>query len=510
MPKPAAKPTSAAEKPSRVRQRMDEAQTEGEATLWLREMWRNLPAWLASAIIHMALLILLAFVLHVPEEEKPRLLVLSTRIGSLSEPGAHEDPAEPKPVEFSDAGEAEPKEETVPEPPGDDNNKDDSPFDLGEEMPGDLPEVLTVPPGTKISGRGSSALYGRTTQARARLAETEGGTIDSEAAVARGLEWLARHQSADGRWRLDGFHLEGDCDRSCQNPGVNSDTSGTALGLLPFLGAGQTHHRGKYKSEVRKALQWLVRAQQSDGDLRSGTGRMYAHGLAAIALCEALALTRDSELRAPAQLALDFIVKAQHEAGGWRYRPKERGDTSVVGWQLMALRSGKLAQLDVPPEVFEKANAFLDSVQGRNDAYGGRYSYMPRNRATHVMTAEALLCRQYAGWDRDHPGLVDGCGWLLRDHLPTTNRRRTNMYYWYYATQVMHHMGGDYWDRWNAHMRNTLVDLQETGGHQAGSWTPGGSHDNAGGRLYMTALAVCTLEVYYRHLPLYRKVAVTK
>ena len=50
--------------------------------------------------------------------------------------------------------------------------------------------------------------------------------------------------------------------------------------------------------------------------------------------------------------------------------------------------------------------------------------------------------------------------------------------------------------------------MQIKEGHMAGSWTPKEQHDQAGGRLYMTALACCTLEVYYRHLPIYAKYTV--
>jgi hypothetical protein len=125
------------------------------------------------------------------------------------------------------------------------------------------------------------------------------------------------------------------------------------------------------------------------------------------------------------------------------------------------------------------------------------------------MTAEALLCRPYSGWPHDHPALLAGAKFLVDQHLPRRGRE-TNMYYWYYATQVMHHLGGESWETWNFQMRDLLVDLQETKGHLAGSWTPKSGHDNSGGRVYMTALAVCTLEVYYRHLPLYRAMAVEK
>ena len=42
--------------------------------------------------------------------------------------------------------------------------------------------------------------------------------------------------------------------------------------------------------------------------------------------------------------------------------------------------------------------------------------------------------------------------------------------------------------------------------HLKGSWSPAGdAHASTGGRVMSTSLAILTLEVYYRHLPLYRR-----
>ncbi len=71
---------------------------------------------------------------------------------------------------------------------------------------------------------------------------------------------------------------------------------------------------------------------------------------------------------------------------------------------------------------------------------------------------------------------------------------------------MMHHVGGEPWRRWNERIREVVVDLQETQGHQAGSWPPSADrHGNHGGRLYTTAFATAILEVYYRHAPLFRQ-----
>jgi squalene cyclase len=319
--------------------------------------------------------------------------------------------------------------------------------------------------------------------------------------VARGLKWLAAHQHAEGRWSLDQFSAAGECRGRCGDHGAQSDTAATALGVLPFLGAGHTHRFGEYRDVVKQAIDWLVADQEDDGSFQHDLdGTMYAHGQATIALCEAYALTRDPKLRDPAQRAVNYIVDAQHSEGGWRYHPGQRGDLSVTGWELMALRSAQMAYLDVPEATLKRAWRFLDSVQTSTKV--GTFGYMRGSSPDAPMTAEGMLSRQYGGWKADHPPLLAGADYLLKDHLPEPSY--LNMYYVYYATQAMHHIGGDRWYLWNKHMRTTLVELQEDDGHEAGSWAPVERHDVVGGRLYMTALAVCTLEVYYRHMPLYR------
>lgn len=230
---------------------------------------------------------------------------------------------------------------------------------------------------------------------------------------------------------------------------------------------------------------------------------MYAHGLATIALCEAYAMTKDRELKAPAQSALKFIEYAQDPAGGgWRYMPRQPGDTSVVGWQVMALKSGHMAYLRVSPRTMKKASQFLDSVQVSD---GAAYGYTHRGTGAGT-SAVGLLSRMLLGWDRNQPALEEGVR-----RLATLGPSSHDLYYDYYATQVMFQYTGAEgatWDNWNQKMRDHLIATQETQGHARGSWYLGGDHSTeAGGRLYCTAMAAMILEVYYRHMPLYRESA---
>jgi len=92
----------------------------------------------------------------------------------------------------------------------------------------------------------------------------------------------------------------------------------------------------------------------------------------------------------------------------------------------------------------------------------------------------------------------------LLDHPPDG---RPNYYYWYYASLTLIQFGGDAWDDWNEQVRERLIDLQVTDGRRKGSWDHSDSRwGDRGGRIYSTAMATLTLEVYYRHLPLFQQV----
>ncbi|HEV3447383.1 MAG TPA: prenyltransferase/squalene oxidase repeat-containing protein [Gemmataceae bacterium] len=351
------------------------------------------------------------------------------------------------------------------------------------------------------------SIGGRSGSTREQLVREGGGNTETEAAVAKGLAWLVKHQAPDGHWSLDGFYQHGHC--NCNGIGQNNDIAATAFGLLPLLGAGETHKKKEvkdqisYRLNVQRALDFLIRKQARDGNFGGG---MYAHGLATIAMCEAYGLTSDPRLKLSAQAAINYIRAAQSEGGGWRYEPRMGGDTSVVGWQVMALKSGQMAGLEVDDNknpTLSRATKFLNSVM---TADGGGYGYTT-NDPTETMSAVGLLCRLYLGTGTRNTGIINGVNRLKKSPPGSI----TSMYYYYYATQVLHHVGGKDWEEWNNKMRPYLLARQDQGKtpgrpHQRGSWGPAGDpHAGAGGRLMITSLSVLTLEVYYRHLPLYRR-----
>ena len=118
----------------------------------------------------------------------------------------------------------------------------------------------------------------------------------------------------------------------------------------------------------------------------------------------------------------------------------------------MALKSGEMSGLNVPPSVYAGVSKWLDSVESKSSP--GQFTYHPTRPASPAMTAEGLLMRQYLGAKRGDARLISGAD-FLKSRLPDLNERDT--YFWYYGTQVMFHMQGEYWDEWNARLRDSII-----------------------------------------------------
>jgi hypothetical protein len=160
----------------------------------------------------------------------------------------------------------------------------------------------------------------------------------------------------------------------------------------------------------------------------------------------------------------------------------------------MALKSAAHAEVPFSLNAVIGANTFLNAVQSEDGGYG----YSSNSPTPPSTTAIGIVCRMLSGMPRTEPRLQAAVA-----RLSATGPARGNMYYNYYATQVMLNYGGDTWTKWNEVMREQLVSTQIKSGHAEGSWDLSDAHGGVAGRLYMTCLCTMTLEVYYRHLPLY-------
>jgi hypothetical protein len=474
-----------------------------------RSFLKSMPSWMISMVVHTAAIITLAAVHLEPIKKELKLILSSSEALDSSE---SLDVAES--VEVSSES-LEPVEAESPAPAVAVEAV------MTETSSLVVPEVVVAAPsismpsvsqslapssGLSVSANDAikAALKGRSKEAKRDLLKKFGGSDATEKAVALALKWLADRQNKQtGAWSLA---------HGPDNPGkrLQSYNAATGLALMCFLGAGQTHLEGEYKETVFMGLSFLIRNIKPHGGYLGwyvggggqGPDDMYSHGIATIALCEAYGMTKDLALLEAAQAGINFLTYAQNpDTGGWHYGPKGRGDTSVVGWQMMALKSASMAGIAVDLSVVRKANFFLDQMAWDG---GTSYHYDFNSVSSGAgynpsCTACALLCRMYSGLPKDNDALK---GIIAK--FDSTGPSSTNTYYNYYATQVMKQVGGTEWDRWNEKMRDQLLGMQMQTGPSAGSWYWNDGHSTEqGGRFYTTCMATMILEVYYRYLPIY-------
>jgi hypothetical protein len=397
-----------------------------------------------------------------------------------------------------------------------------------------------------VGGGGMAGCFGyRDGGGRKHAVARFGGSPATESAVEAALQWLARHQEADGSW--DGMKY-GNCGH-----GNAGDLGLTGLATLAYLGAGYTHKTGKFKDTVDKALKFMLAAQHKDpekdkkilGAIYFTEGQRdkfktkceswwvwgsygYNHAICGLALAEAYGMTSDETLREPAQLAVDYSINIhQQPYYGWRYRARYgQADTSNTGWFVMQLKSAKVAGLKVDGAGFQGAQTFLDKVtepDGRARYTEKLYPPMHQlHKPDPMMTSIGMVCRQFMGAGHDDK-MVSGAATYLGKFNPNWKGEYSEaaggdktFYYWYYGTLGVFQAGGETWNKWNSALKSTLVDNQCRANGQPldgsvndkdGSWDPwaGGTQSEKGSRVFSTTLGALCLEVYYRYLPMYTK-----
>jgi hypothetical protein len=310
-----------------------------------------------------------------------------------------------------------------------------------------------------------------------------GGSTASEAAVDKALAYLASQQAEDGRWEHE------------------YPIAATSFALLAYYGRGERHDiECRYQDTVARGLKWLLSQQNGGtGDMRGEKPKsngMYDHGIASLALIEAYGVTKDPELRPRALATIDFIAEAQHEEGGWRYKPGDAGDLSVTGWYVMALASAEMSGLSVPEKTRNGVRKFLDYISGGQ--HGGAYGYdKPPGKGgskTNALHAVGFFCSQLTGASANAAKAyesalgLDKAGFLVSD-----------IYYAYYGTVAAYQHQGPVWRKWMETMHKAFIETQA----EDGSWIPAGPHAKSMGPIIGTALTSLCLEAHYRYTPLY-------
>jgi len=308
--------------------------------------------------------------------------------------------------------------------------------------------------------------------------------------VEAGLAWLARHQEADGHWKVQTHESQQKTDTAC-----------AGLALLAFLRAGNTETSGRYKDNVRRGVAWLASKQNAKGLVFDGTdagahrGIGYPHAIAGMALMEAAARAKQPSTLSAAQKAVDYAFKFhQSDQGGFRYAEKQDGCISVSGWFVQMLYLARKAGLRLDPAGMNRLRTFLKGLEYKKDDVT-LFKYRPddpHESTAHRLAALGVTARLCL--DGPQADVFESLDWALaKASVPGWGDGKTDLYFWYYLTQATGLSGGETRDKWQEAVGRTLKDNQCKDGDAAGSWNPVGDYALEWGRVGQTALACLCL-----------------
>ncbi len=375
--------------------------------------------------------------------------------------------------------------------------------------------TLELPGGKPKASKGSSASAPKKTPASTLPRE-------SQALVDGALAWLAEHQFADGRWSSHGFPSACEAHgvaaaRACGDVGeAEHDVGVTALALSALIAGGSDTLHGPYAEAVQRGVSWLIDQQSADAGLigpRVGSGFIYSHAAATIALAHVHRAQPTDELASTLQRAVATILAARNSKSGWRYELTATGesDTSVTAWMVRALKAAESAGLDFDEEAGLGALRFVDAM---TDVSSGRIGYADAGsisaRVSKVnehfnaqrgecLTGAGLLVRLLLGQNSTSSTLVPRHAELIARKPPTwavepASEAGVDFYGWYYGSLALRGFGEPHARPWFQALRAALAAGQRKDGHAKGSWDavadPWGF---SGGRVYATAMGALAL-----------------
>lgn len=339
-------------------------------------------------------------------------------------------------------------------------------------------------------------------QDRMRRLQETGGTPECETAVEKGLEWLQATQKSDGSWET----------------GQNA-AGYTGLGLLAYLGRCETPMSAKYGETVLKAMTYLIDlGMKNNGVLAvNSVSRAvpYDHSIALYALAEAYTFCKQLGIVVPNHQEIvtkagQYMIDHQNANGGWAYSYAKQGghvDTSVVAWQMQALKAMQYTGLEFDglQRSADRGVTYLEGMQNARGGFGYRNPNSPIGSVSGYfsMTGGCVLALQL--WGKGNSAAVrNGAKYIEENTKFDYNDTYADLYGHYYEIQAMLNRGGEQWNKYNALVRDELLNNQDTNG----SWKQVSTKGKLRGQAYLTrslhyrtTLAILMLESYYRFLP---------
>lgn len=394
------------------------------------------------------------------------------------------------------------------------------------------------------TGGGAAGMFGsRSGGGKRRALAKGGGSWASENAVDAALRWFTRHQSPDGSWDIQNYmnncREDGPkCEPGHYERGETSRAGITGLVVLCYLGAGYDHMTpNKYKKAVSKGIDWIIAMQTADGSFMAGAYN-YEQAIATMTMGETFAMTDDPRCKDAAIKGWNVLVGRRYsakweneEVWGWGdYSSPDAGQaikTSATAWCIQAMKGMLAGGLDVgdAPQGLKRylkaaweGTVKLDGKDPRaldpyKDMSSLSYQFAPeKDGATswskdgniHNLPGVGLVSAVFMSMKNNEAMEHTLGNYILQKQLPTA--WPTNLYYLYYNTFGIFQLGGEYWAKYNGAMRDLLVNNQRTEPHCFdGSWDLGTNFAKQHGRVFSTALACLSLEVYYRYAQVHGK-----
>jgi hypothetical protein len=330
------------------------------------------------------------------------------------------------------------------------------------------------------------------------------GSSSRDGAVDRGLEWLARHQSPDGSFDPTAYadRCEGPGCDGIADPALRPGT--TALAVLAYLGAGETHRIGRYRAHVKAALRYLGNLQAADGFIGDpgGPWANLNHAMATLALGEAYAMTGSPLFRSPATRAIRALEARRREDGSFAEPGWSRGSLVLTAWATMALKSAQMSGLPFDRTAMEGVGRWIEA---NADARTGivdpsaedlsRYPFPRTDRPGHA-AGMTILMRIFLGEDARRSDPIRRAADVMLGGLPEYVEGECDFHGWWFGTMALFQVGGEPWKAWNVALKKAVIDFQRQDGCPRGSWDPG---LNTVGRIGRTCFGSMCLEVYYRY-----------